>query len=51
MTYNFVHSTHKIVGITTLSQPEHSTAQTRELACTKVVILQVCDRSEFVSAL
>lgn len=31
MDYNFVHSTHKIVGISTLSRPDHSTAQTREL--------------------
>lgn len=50
MDYNFVHSTHKIVGISTLSRSDHSTAQTRELACTKVVIPQVCDRGEFVIA-
>ena len=39
-------STHKIVGISTLSRDDHSTAQTRELACTKVVIPQVVNRGD-----
>ena len=34
-------STHKILGISTISRAEHSVAQTREQACTKVVIPQV----------
>ena len=34
-------STQKFLGITTLSRPEHSTAQTRELACTKVVLPEI----------
>ena len=38
------HSTHKIVGISTISRATHATAQTRELACTKVVLPQVIDR-------
>ena len=33
-------STHKIIGISTISRAEHSVAQTREVACTKVVIPQ-----------
>lgn len=49
-TLQLVHSTHKIIGISTLSRCDHSTTQTRELACTKVVIPQVCDRGEFFSA-
>ena len=36
--------THKIVGISTISRAAHATAQTRELACTKVVLPQVIDR-------
>ena len=38
------HSTHKIVGISTISRAAHATAQTRELACTKVVLPQVIDK-------
>ena len=38
------HSTHKIVGISTISRAAHATAQTRELACTKDVLPQVIDR-------
>ena len=34
-------STEKIVGLCTISRVDHSTAQTRELECTKVVIPQV----------
>ena len=37
-------STHKIIGISTISRVDHSTAQTRELACTKVVLPQVIGR-------
>ncbi|XP_064401110.1 uncharacterized protein LOC135347149 [Halichondria panicea] len=37
-------SNKKILGISTLSRAEHSTAQTRELACTKLVIPQVQSR-------
>ena len=37
------HSTHKIVGISTISWAAHATAQTRELACTKYVLPQVID--------
>ena len=36
-----MYSTHKIVGISTLSRAVHGTAQTREYAGTKVVISQV----------
>ena len=38
------HSTHKIVDISTISRAAHASAQTRELACTKVVLLQVIDQ-------
>ncbi len=34
-------STKKVLGITTLSRADHSTAQTRELACTKLVLPQM----------
>ncbi|XP_064383612.1 uncharacterized protein LOC135332186 isoform X1 [Halichondria panicea] len=37
-------STHKILGISTISRTEHSVAQTRELQCTKVVLPQVIAR-------
>ena len=37
--HNF--STHKIIGLSTLSRKEHSVAQTREFECTKVVVPQV----------
>lgn len=37
-------STHKIIGISTISRVDHATAQTRELACTKVVLPQVIGR-------
>ena len=39
-------SIHKIVGCTTLSRSEHTTAQTRESACTKVVLPQVLNRGK-----
>ena len=40
----FLYSTKKIVGVCTLSRKEHSTAQTRELACTKEVLSNVTSR-------
>ena len=40
----YVYSTHKILGISTVARPDHVIAQTRELECTKVVILQVIAR-------
>ena len=43
-----MYSTHKIVGISTLSRAVHGTAQTREYACTKVVIPQVIARGMHV---
>ena len=42
-------STHKIIGISTISRAEHSVAQTKELACTKVVIPQVQARCLCIS--
>ena len=39
-----ISSTHRVVGITTMSRKEHQTAQTRELACTKQVLPQVVER-------
>ena len=39
-----MYSTHKIIGISTISRTEHNTAQTRELACTKEVLPQVLSR-------
>ena len=41
----FLHcSTCRIVGIATISRPEHRVAQTREVACTKIVLPQVIAR-------
>ena len=37
-------STRRMVGIATLSRPEHRVAQTREVACTKIVLPQVIAR-------
>ena len=37
---------HKVVGISTVSKVEHSTAQTRELECTKIVLPQVLERGQ-----
>ena len=37
-------STRRIVGIATLSRPESRVAQTREVACTKIVLPQVIAR-------
>ena len=37
-------STHRIVGIATLSRQDHRVAQTREVACTKIVLPQVIAR-------
>lgn len=45
----FFSSTHKIVGISTLSKPEHVIAQTRELACTKLVLPQVISRGNILA--
>ena len=46
-TLRFVYiSTHKIVGITTVSRPEHRVAQTHELECTKKVLPQVIERGK-----
>ena len=39
-----VFSTHKVVGITTLSRADHLTAQTREYHCTRDVLPQVLAR-------
>eukprot|EP00731_Ephydatia_muelleri_P023616 Em0015g1199a len=39
-----VESTHRIVGIATLSRQDHRVAQTREVACTKIVLPQVIAR-------
>ena len=41
-------STHKIIGISTISHAEHSVAQTRELARTKVVIPQLQARGSYI---
>ena len=41
----FVYSTHKILGCVTLSRKDHICAQTRELACTKLVLPQVMAKS------
>ena len=44
-TNHIVHfSTRRIVGICTLSRQEHRVAQTREVACTKIVLPQVIAR-------
>ncbi|KAL5505739.1 hypothetical protein EMCRGX_G007225 [Ephydatia muelleri] len=37
-------STHRIVRISTLSRQQHRVAQTREVACTKIVLPQVIAR-------
>eukprot|EP00731_Ephydatia_muelleri_P001852 Em0001g1852a len=37
-------STHRIVGISTLSRQQHRVVQTREVACTKIVLPQVIAR-------
>jgi hypothetical protein len=42
-------STHKIVGIATVSRTEHRVAQTRELECTRRVLPQVIQRGLQVS--
>ena len=39
-------STQKIVGVATISRTDHSVAQIREVACTKVVIPQVTNRGQ-----
>ena len=40
----FFSSTHKIVGCVTLSRKDHTCAQTRGLACTKLVLPQVLSK-------
>ena len=44
--YIFIHvcSTHKVVGVSTISRSEHTTAQTREYECTRSVLPQVMER-------
>ena len=47
MHYVHIHvlcSTHKVVGISTLSRADHGIPQTREVACTKEVLPQVIAR-------
>ena len=39
-----IFSTHRIVGIATLSRQDHRVAQTREVVCTKMVLPQVIAR-------
>ncbi len=39
-----MYSTHKILDCVTLSRRDHICAQTRELACTKLVLPQVMAR-------
>ena len=39
-----IFSTHRIVGISTVPRPDHRAAQTREIACTKLVLPQVIHR-------
>ena len=41
-----VPSTHKVVGISTVSRTEHTTAQTRELECIRRVLPQVMERGK-----
>ena len=42
--YVFFYSTKKILGLSTISRSGHVVAQTRELACTKVVVPEVISR-------
>ena len=44
ITYTLHCSTRRIVGIATISRAEHRVAQTREVACTKIVLPQVIAR-------
>lgn len=41
---NILYSTHKVVGVSTLSRLDHSSAQTREVECTRQVLPQVIGR-------
>lgn len=43
----YFYSTKKILGISTISRPDHAVAQTRELQCTMKVIPQVTNRGNF----
>ena len=45
---NFFFSTHRIIAISTISRADHGIAQTRELACTKVVVPQAVARGIFL---
>ena len=44
----FFSSTHKIVGVATLSRKDHTTAQTREAECTKIFLPQVISRGIYM---
>ena len=46
-TCHYTCSTKKIVGISTIARKEHSTAQTREIACTKEVLANVISRGMY----
>ena len=41
-------STHKILGCIILSRKEHACAQTRELACTKLVVPDIVARGKLL---
>ena len=41
MSHHFYCSTKRILGCATVSRDEHSVAQTREVACTKLVLPEV----------
>ena len=45
----FSYSTQKIVGLSTIDRTQHSTAQTRELECTKTVLPQVISRGKVLA--
>ena len=42
-----LYSTKKVIGVSTVSRKEHSTAQTRELVCTRAVLPQVLEKGDF----
>lgn len=44
-----INSTHKIVGISTLSRADHGAAQSREYQCTRVLLPQVLSRGKITS--
>ncbi len=43
----FISSTKRIVGCSTVSRKEHICAQTREVACTKIVLPEVIDKGMY----